>query len=333
MASFGRLEEFSPEKETISNYLERVEIFFLANSIANEKKVAVFLSVAGGNSYALFRNLLSPAKPQEKSFAELTAELKKHFEPKKVIIAERFSFHRRNQAPDKSIADYVAELRKLTINCDFDDYLEEALRDRFVCELRSEPTQKQLLTEAELIFKRAVEIAKGIETADKKSQQFKKAESVEVNKFTHNSKPSQPCYRCGKQGHSPSACYFKEAICHNCGKKGHIAKVCCSNKQHRPSADVRKLQKRTGNTNWVEDESENSDSDLPVLKVSGKSTHPIKVKLEIQGKPVDMEVDMGAAVSIISEETYKKLFPNLNLQKVPIGLKTYIYTQEKVYRY
>ena len=60
-----------------------------------------------------------------------------------------------------------------------------------------------------------------------------------------------------------------------------------------------------------------------MLKVSGKSTHPIKVKLEIQGKPVDMEVDTGAAVSIISEETYKKLFPNLNLQKVPIGLKTY----------
>ena len=198
--------------------------FFLANSIADEKKVAVILSVTGGNIYALLRNLLSPAKPQEKSFAELTAELKKHFEPKKVIIAERFSFHRRNQTLDESIADYVDELRKLTINCDFGDYLEEALRDRFICGLHREPTQKQLLTEAELTFKRTVEIAKGIEAADKKSQQFKKAESVEVNKFTRNSKPSQPCYRCGKQGHSPSACYFKEAICRNCGKKATLPK-------------------------------------------------------------------------------------------------------------
>ena len=31
----------------------------------------------------------------------------------------------------------------------------------------------------------------------------------------------------------------------------------------------------------------------------------------------------GAAVSIISEETYKNLFPNLNLKEAPIGLKTY----------
>ena len=89
----------------------------------------------------------------------MKAELKKHFEPKKVVIAKRFNFHRRNQAPDESIAEYVAELRKLTTNCDFGDYLEEALRDRFICRLRSETTQKQLLTEAELTFQRAVEIA------------------------------------------------------------------------------------------------------------------------------------------------------------------------------
>ena len=59
MASFGRLEEFLPENETISNYLERVEIFFQANAIADEKIVPVFLSVTGGNIYTLLHNLLS----------------------------------------------------------------------------------------------------------------------------------------------------------------------------------------------------------------------------------------------------------------------------------
>ena len=81
----------------------------------------VFLSVAEGSVYALLKSLLSPVKPQEKTFDELKAELKKHFELKKVVITERFNFHRRNQAPDKSIAEYVAELRKLTMNCDFGD--------------------------------------------------------------------------------------------------------------------------------------------------------------------------------------------------------------------
>ena len=191
----------------------------------------VFLSIAGGSVYALLRSLLSPVKPQEKTFDELKVELKKHFEPKKVVIAERFNFHRRNQAPDESIAEYVAKLRKLTTNCDFSDYLEEALRDRFICGLRSETTQKQLITKVELTFQCAVEIAQAIEAAEKKSEQFKKAGHVEVNKLTHNSKPPQPCYCCGKQGYTPSTCRFKEELFWKCGEKGHIARVCRSMKQ------------------------------------------------------------------------------------------------------
>jgi hypothetical protein len=81
MTSFGRIEPFNAENESITAYLERIELFFQANEIANEKKVAVLLSVIGGKTYTLLRGLLSPAKPQEKTFAELAAELKKHFEP------------------------------------------------------------------------------------------------------------------------------------------------------------------------------------------------------------------------------------------------------------
>ena len=97
--------------------------------------------------------------------------------------------------------------------------------------MHSETTQKQLLTKAELTFQRAVEIAQALEVVEKKSEQFKKADHVEVNKLIHNSKPTQPCYHCGKQSHIPSTCHFKEELCQKCDKKGHIMRVCCSMKQ------------------------------------------------------------------------------------------------------
>ena len=96
MATLGHIGKFDPADESISAYLECIELFFAANGIEDPKQVAVFLSVIGPKNYALLRDLLAPVKPQEKSLAALFETLRKHFEPKPVIIAERFRFHRRD---------------------------------------------------------------------------------------------------------------------------------------------------------------------------------------------------------------------------------------------
>ena len=134
------MDTFNLDNETISAYLERFDLFIQANGVADEKKVPVFLSVLGGKTYSLLRNLLSPALPKDKTFAELVTELKSHFEPKKVVIVERFNFYRRNQQVGETIATYVAELRRLATDCAFNAHLNDALRDKFVCGLRSEAT-------------------------------------------------------------------------------------------------------------------------------------------------------------------------------------------------
>ena len=93
--TIGQMQEFDPTSDRISTYLERAEIFFQANEIAEDKRVAV-LSKIGGKIYSLLSDLLAPEKPATKSFTQLSEALKKHYEPKSVIIMERFQFHRRN---------------------------------------------------------------------------------------------------------------------------------------------------------------------------------------------------------------------------------------------
>ena len=170
---FGRIQEYCPENELFSAYLERVQLLFLANGVEDEKKVPVFLSVVGSKTYSLLRNLVTPALPQNKTFDQLVTTMKSHFEPKPIIIAERLHFHRRSQANGESIAEYLAELRRLSTHCAFGDYLEQALRDRLVYGICSESIQKKLLAEAELTLKRAVEVAVGMEAAEKNYQKLK----------------------------------------------------------------------------------------------------------------------------------------------------------------
>ena len=50
------------------------------------------------------------------------------------------------------------------------DFLDQALRDRFVCGLANEAIQKKLLLEADLDLAKAVKIALSLEGADKSSR-------------------------------------------------------------------------------------------------------------------------------------------------------------------
>ena len=142
---FCQLKEFDPREESYSTYEERVALFFQANDVAEDMKVPVFLSMVGFKNYALLRDLLIPAKPSDKSLDDLLETLKKHFDPTPSVLGERFNFHCHSQGNSESIAEYVAELKCLATHCSFEAYLDEALRDRFVFELKETAIQKRLL--------------------------------------------------------------------------------------------------------------------------------------------------------------------------------------------
>ena len=109
--------------------------------------MSTLLSAIGKKTFAVLRDLVSPDNPKDKTLDQLVEVLKQHYEPATLVIVERFTFHRRCQQPGESVAEFAAELKKLNLNCKFGTYLDDTLRDRLVCGLRSEATQKKLLTE------------------------------------------------------------------------------------------------------------------------------------------------------------------------------------------
>ena len=171
MATVGKLGEFVVECESLTAYVERAELYFAANKIEERRKVPVFLSVLGSKTYSVLRDLLAPAKPKDKEFSELVDILVRHFEPRPIVIAERFRFHKRDQKPGESITVFLSKLRRLAAFCSFGTFLEEALeeeealRDRLVCGVLNEAIQRKLLTEADLTLSKAFKIAQGIEAA------------------------------------------------------------------------------------------------------------------------------------------------------------------------
>ena len=255
-STIGHIEPFDNDKENWDSYAERFKHYLLANDIEDEKKiVSVFLNIVGSKTYDLLRNLVAPGKPADLKYEELVDILGKHFNPAPLLIAERFHFHNQNQNEGEGVANYAAVLKKYAERCKFDSFLEQALRDRFVCGLRNRAIQKKLLTEKDLTWKMAVDLANAMESADKQANALRQEPTPSsVNKlddYKHratrrNNEPrksnqgNNPCFRCG-ENHPPQSCRFKNQKCRFCKKQGHTEKVCKKKKAStKTSYDDRK---------------------------------------------------------------------------------------------
>jgi len=322
---FGSLSEFQAGSESVKSYIERVKIFFRANHIAVDDQPAILLSYVGQKTYELLRDLLAPIQPADCSLDTLVKTLEEHFEPKPNIIAERYKFHKRSQAQNESVTEYLAELRKLATTCEFGKatgvdsvsaamstaLLNNTLRDRFVVGLRSENIQKALLSKKSLTLQDACETARNMEAAAQTTQSLQQQQEEGHGSDLHNVNrenppklPTKPCFRCGRTNHTAPNCRFLQATCNKCGKRGHIAPVC-------RSAVKGKRQRQT----YTVSAEELSAQSLPEeeqyhVHILGpprnRKSAPLQCKVVIEGKPVSMEIDTGAEISIMSEAVAKK---------------------------
>ena len=170
-AKHGRLTEFHPGVDTVDDYEDRFLLYCDANGIGEgPKRKAIFLTSVGAMTYTLLKNLVSPQKPQELELKALVALLKTHYQPKIIVIAERFRFYKRQQRDSETITSYLADLRRLAKDCQFGGCLSTALRDQMVCGLNTEALQQKLLAEANLTLDKAVEIAQAYEAATQETK-------------------------------------------------------------------------------------------------------------------------------------------------------------------
>ena len=97
------------------------------------------------------------------------------------------------------------------------------------------------------------------------------------------------CYRCGRTGHRPDKCYFKERDCYSCHVRGHTSKVCRKKKQ-----DSKNRVKIMEQVVEKADEDNCSEEDVyNIYPVTEKRVPSLIVDIHIASKNISMEIDNG----------------------------------------
>ena len=302
--------------------MERVKLYFTANNIAADKQVPALLSMVGPKTYGLIRNLVAPDEPSGKSLVNITDIMKTHLCPEPITIAERFRFYRRVQGSDEPIKGYVAELKSLSSTCKFGGFLNEALRDKFVCGLRDQNVQKKLLSMKDLTFNKALEEAISMEIASRdavelhtdthpvhalKSSQEARPKKPWQNrkppshKTTRGPQPPERCNKCGYQRHKPhEVCPALGKTCIKCRGKDHFISCC-----HKAKSKVHAIE-----------ETKEEEEEFYIATVDTEDVYEVTecespdeawVTVTMQDQCVKLKIDTGAKINVMPVELYNSL--------------------------
>lgn len=93
-------------------------MYYLINKITDDLKLPTLIALIGEQTYELLSTLASPKKPSRLSYAVTVDLLRAHLQPTPSFLAERYRFCQKRQVADKSIADYVADLKTMARYCE-----------------------------------------------------------------------------------------------------------------------------------------------------------------------------------------------------------------------
>ncbi|KAK3874855.1 hypothetical protein Pcinc_020237 [Petrolisthes cinctipes] len=217
------MKPFDENTEHLNNFLERLDLYFEANDVPEEKRTPTLLSLVGPKRYSSLRDNLTPIKPSDKGYTELVEMLKA---PEPMEMMERFRFYKRSQKPGESVVQYVDVLKHMTRFCNFGNFVDEAIRDRLVCGISDTNIQKKLINERTLTLDSAVVVAKAMEAeAIAMRQGMAGAKGIDKRGLRSTTR-EKTCFVCGEPGHIKQDCQHKSAVCERCGRGGHVVKMC-----------------------------------------------------------------------------------------------------------
>ena len=131
---------------------------------------ALLLHCLGTEGQRIYNSLPATVKQEQETLLDQAIRaLDGFFKPKTNVVAERYKFRSRGQQVNETTSQWVSSLRQLATTCEYEDRVDEFVRDQIVEKTNSARLRQRLLLEPDLTLSKTLTIAESVETAEREA--------------------------------------------------------------------------------------------------------------------------------------------------------------------
>ena len=121
-------------------------------------QVAILLELAGPDSLAIQKMFAFAEGDNVNDYEFVLRNFTDYCRPRKNVVDERYRFWKRDQEEDKTIDQWLIELRTQAAMCEFGPQEELMIRGKVVFGVRDERSKERLLREGEVTLQKTLDM-------------------------------------------------------------------------------------------------------------------------------------------------------------------------------
>ena len=176
-------------REHWKNWKQELQLYMVATESdgkPDKVKSSILLTCIGPQAREIYNTFSFANNEEALNYEIVLQKFEEYCMPRKNVTFLRHKFFTYKQTEGQSFDDFTTQLKKLSIDCEFDNLKSSLIRDIIVVGVLDDRLRERMLRESDLTLEKAIKLGQSAEQTKRHIKEFKQESEISKINVSHS---------------------------------------------------------------------------------------------------------------------------------------------------